>query len=108
MDVLDACRWAGEIVTRAGFALRHASLKSEARYYTFRGRAGLLRIAAHAGKAQVIEGEPIVARLTFAYASPREESRKSLSLTMDMLEAQTAAAIGRFMIASGSSISGLD
>jgi len=100
MDTVDACRRAGEIVVRAGFRLRHSSLKSEARYYELAGRHGLLRIAAHQGRGDAIDGQPVVARLTFVYASKREENRQSLSLTMDMLEAQTAGAIGRFMIAS--------
>jgi hypothetical protein len=97
----DACRHAGEILLRAGFQLRHRSLKSEACYYVWPDRRGLLRIAAHAGRGEVIDGQPIIAKLTFGYASPRDAQKQSLVLTMDQLEAQTAAAIGRFMIASG-------
>lgn len=101
MDSADACRHAGEIAQRAGFQLRHRSLKSEACYFGLPGRRGLLRIAAHAGKGEIIDGQPIIAKLTFVYASPREAQRQSLLVTMDQLEAQTASAIGRYMIASG-------
>jgi hypothetical protein len=101
MDSDQACRLAGEIALRAGFTLRHVSLKSEARYYGLEGRQGLLRIAAHAGRGAEIEGEAILARLTFTYESPRAAQRRTLLLTRDQLETQTAAAIGRFMIASG-------
>lgn len=101
MNSDDACRHAGEILLRAGFHLRHRSLKSEACYYNLSGRRGLLRIAAHAGRGEIIDGQPIIAKLTFAYGSPREAQKQSLLLTMDQLEVQTATAIGRFMIASG-------
>jgi hypothetical protein len=101
MDSAEACRRAGEIVLGAGFTLRHSSLKSEACYYGLPGRRGLLRIAAHAGRGEIIDGQPIIAKLTFTYASPRDAQRQSLLLTKDQLEAQTASAIGRFMIASG-------
>jgi hypothetical protein len=101
MDSEDACRRAGEILIRAGFQLRHRSLKSEARYYGWPGRNGLLRVAAHAGKAEVIDGQLIIAKLTFTYENPKAAEKRSLLLTKDQLEAQTAAAIGRFLIASG-------
>jgi hypothetical protein len=102
MDSAEACRRAGEIVMAAGFQLRHRSLKSEACYYGFPGRQGLLRIAAHAGKAEIIDGQLIIAKLTFTYASPKAAQQQSLLLTRDQLEAQTASAIGRFIIASSS------
>jgi len=101
MDSEVACRRSGEILLQAGFVLRHASLKSEARYYGWPGRNGLLRVAAHAGKAEVIDGQLIIAKLTFVYPSPKAAEKKDLLLTKDQLEAQTAAAIGRFFIASG-------
>src|SRR5271165_498281 len=101
MDSGEACKRAGEILLVAGFQLRHRSLKSEACYYGWPGRNGLLRVAAHAGKAEVIDGQLIVAKLTFTYASPKAALAKSLLLTKDQIEAQTAAAIGRFLIASG-------
>jgi hypothetical protein len=102
MMAADACRRAGEIAVAAGFRLRHRSLKSEACYYGFPGRDGLLRVAAHAGKGDLVEGQRVIARLTFVYESAKAAEKQSLLLTRDQLEAQTAAAIGRFMIASGS------
>ena len=101
MNSEDACRRAGEIVLAAGFQLRHRSLKSEACYYAFPGRQGLLRIAAHAAKGDLVEGQRILSRLTFTYESAKAAEKRSLLLTKDQLEAQTAAAIGRFLIASG-------
>jgi hypothetical protein len=106
MDIVDASERACLLVERAGFVLLHRSKKSEARYYGLPGRDGLLRVAAHASKVAMIDNIKILSRLTFLYANPREQSRQCLSLTMDMLEAQTAAAIGRYMIASGSAIEG--
>jgi hypothetical protein len=96
----DACRAAGALLLRAGFECRHRSLKSEACYYAWPGRTGLLRVAAHASRTDAIDGAPIIARLTFTYASPGSRQRQVLDLTPDQLEAATAAAIGRFMIAS--------
>lgn len=101
MQTEEACRLAGEIACRAGFTLRHRSLKSEACYYALAGRRGLLRIAAHAASAELIDGQPIIAKLTFTYDNPRAAQKQSLLLTRDQLEASVAAAIGRFMIASG-------
>lgn len=100
MNTRDACDYAAELLCRAGFSEAHASKKSEARYYRFSGRRGLLRLAAHASKVREIDGEPILARLTFLYANPREESRQCLSMTRDLMEAQTATAIGRFFLAT--------
>ena len=101
MEPSDACRRAGEILLSAGFVCRHISLKSEARYYGFPDRKGLLRVAAHAARGEVVEGELVIAKLTFTYGSPREEREKNLVLTKDQIEALTASAIGRFLIASG-------
>lgn len=47
LSVIEAIELAASLLKHAGFVLAFPSLKSEACYYTYPGRIGLIRIAAH-------------------------------------------------------------
>lgn len=46
-DPLELCTLAGERLKKMGFSVANVSMRSEAVYYRFPGRAGLLRVSAH-------------------------------------------------------------
>ena len=95
---LAACEQAERFVLGAGFTLVHKSNFSEARYYTFPGRYGVLRIATHrkGKKNEAMPNGPTWASITF------HEGRASpdgfIRMTGQEVEFSTATAIGIFIM----------
>lgn len=84
---------------RAGFELAYASMKSEACYYRFPGRDGVIRVAAHryGGAADYAVTLPVFACLTFGrQMRPRSDAA---------LETVVALAVGRYFLAGESTAS---
>ena len=92
-----ACAEAERHVTSAGFVFDRASSLSEARYFRFAGRVGLLRIATHRkGSRNTGLGGPVLASITFSHRAAQADG--FLTMSPIYIEWQTAAAIGIFMI----------
>lgn len=100
VPTLEVCAQAGALLLRAGFEVRHVSMKSEAVYYGLDQRPELLRVATHSSRAKTW-GLPgtVVSKLTFngTGISPPGTMR----LHPDKLENVVARAIGIYMLRSG-------
>lgn len=99
MRSFELCEAAVEIVISAGFELRYTSRKTEARYYGFPGRYGMLRIAAHAKWKGENGLPPIVARVTVPSDLMLENGAK---MPPAKLECLVAEAMGRYLIKTAS------
>ena len=101
IDPLIACDQAAAFVRQAGFILVWTSLKSEACYYAFPGRHGVLRIAAHPkrkDKAMALTNGPTLASATFCMGAVGKDGKVSMS---DLhVENTVCNAIGRYMLKS--------
>jgi hypothetical protein len=97
---MDACARAEAFVIAAGFELAHQSTMSEARYFRFPGRHGLIRIATHrkGGRHPHMPEGPTLASINFNEV----DINGMCHLTAHTFEWSTATAIGLFMIRSGS------
>lgn len=97
----DARRQAESLLIAAGFLFVRESEKSEARYFSFPGRAALIRIASHRkGKSgpRSDKGDgPTISSITF---SDKEARDGFLRMSENYVEWQTATAIGLYMIAA--------
>lgn len=92
---LEMCAEASGMLRAAGFVLANASRSSEACYYAFPGRVGLLRVAAHGSSGPVHRDsrQPVAARLTF---SPNIRPRSP-----EGMEKLVALVIGKFFLRTG-------
>lgn len=88
----EAIEIAARMIKAAGFVLRYASMQSEACYYGWPGRTGMLRIAAHKGgkRSDGMGRGPVWARLTIY----PDHGRKNLL----KIEHATAMAIGFYFL----------
>jgi hypothetical protein len=95
ISCLEACHVTSEHLKSAGFILAWTSLKSEACYYAFRGRWGVVRIATHSkgGRNPDMKNGPTVVSVTFPEANLR-------GFTREYVENHTANAIGLYLIRS--------
>lgn len=94
-DIIES---AVEMLKRAGFEFVCASRVSEAAYYRFPGRVGLLRVAAHGGsKKKTQHGEDVVARLTFG----EKRNDGFTGIHPEKVEFKTARMIGVYMMKTG-------
>lgn len=90
-----ACAEAAKYVETAGFQLQHRSLKSEAVYYSFPGRRGVLRIATHGkgGKNEWAKDGPTLVSITFPVNLTGRPTYPPL-----YIENAAANAVGLFLI----------
>lgn len=98
-----ACAEAEELVLRAGFLFERASSQSEARYFRFPGRVGVLRIATHSKggwrNASGFASGPVFASVTFSRKAT-QTNNGFLAVSKIYVEWQTATAIGIYMMRS--------
>lgn len=95
---LNACRQAEVFVRAAGFEHVIDSTKSEATYWRFPGRFGVLRVATHKnhGKHKNLPDGPVVACITFNVTAVAEDG--FLRLTVNEIEWRSIGGIGSYMI----------
>lgn len=88
------------MVKRAGFELCWTSKKSEATYYAYVGRWGVLRIATHSkgGKNEWAKDGPTLVSITFPDGGRHRDG--TLHLTTLYIENAAANAVGLFLIRS--------
>ena len=103
IDELEVCDYAAQLLMEAGFELCRTSSTSEARYYRFPGRHGVIRVAAHRGgrKSRMLGDPPVLERITFCgdvHADPGK-----IRVRLDAVFNRTAAAIGRYLMKAGAS-----
>lgn len=93
----DACAEAERFVLATGFVFDGASGRSEARYFRFPGRLGVLRIAAHRKGARNgdMRSGPAIASVTFSRKATHDGL---LRVSKIYVEWQTATAIGLYMM----------
>lgn len=104
---LEACAMAATMVKQAGFSLVWTSMKSEATYYAFSGRHGVLRIATHSkgGKNEWSKDGPTLVSITFPDGGRHRDGM--LHLTTLYVENAAANAVGLFLIRAKAAISAL-
>ncbi len=103
IGTLQACDEAASLLKRAGFEVADVSMRSEALYFRFPGRPGVLRVASHQGGEGMVGLDRVLARLTFSpYKLCKEPD--TLVLTEDKLHGLVCAAIGRYMVLSNGQI----
>jgi hypothetical protein len=62
---LAACDEAATLLKSAGFVLANVSLRSEASYYRWPGRDGLIRVATHGSDGAMVGLGHVLAKITF-------------------------------------------
>ncbi len=99
MSGFEACALAADILKSVGFVLHSVSMKSEACYYKFPRRNGVLRVSTHSSKHQMIGLDFVAARLTF---NPKgcNDAPGMVIADAAAVEHRTAQAIGQFFIAT--------
>ena len=99
ITVYEAADEAIAILKRAGFEFVNVSMRSEAVYYRFPGRHGVIRVATHSGGKAVPGLDRTLAKLTFLPHKLRKEP-DTLVITENSLHSLVCAAIGRYMVHS--------
>lgn len=87
----ELCAYAAGRLKEAGFELVCVSRQSEATYYRFPGRYGVIRVAQHKRRGETVGLNRIVAKLTF---SPWSDFR------WEKIDPIIAMAIGKYMMES--------
>ena len=104
-----ACDESELLILRAGFKLCWQSNKSEARYFSFQGRHGTVRIATHAknykmaglGMDNMARLGPVICSVTFPEGGTGKHGL--LRITQECIEFKTATAIGIYFIRANAS-----
>lgn len=99
ITTLEACATATTLLRKAGFEVAYVSMRSEAVYFRFPGRPGVLRVADHAGGKGMPGLDRVLAKLTFLPHRLRKEP-DTLAIGDTSMHNLVCAAIGRYMIAS--------
>ena len=102
MTDLEACTYAGDLLKLVGFELRYVSMKSEACYYGWPGRHGLIRVAAHRHWKQdspTAHLGPVIAKITLRTGYLKAlETFHSRAYLMTAIRQKIAQTIGRYLI----------
>lgn len=101
---LEACAVAGDLLRTAGFEHRHTSLKSEAAYYGWPGRHPVLRVACHKAHRHELNGEPVIATITFNVRNFKVDAAGLTVISRGYVIRDVARAIGQYMLASSGAI----
>lgn len=104
ITTLEACYEASKLLKAAGFEMVNVSMRSEAVYYRFPGRSGVIRVADHSGGGKSLAGlDRVLAKLTFL---PHKLARipGTLVIGEHQMHNIVCAAIGRYMIASNGNV----
>jgi hypothetical protein len=96
-NTLDLCAEAGALLRSIGFELVQTSMKSEATYWRFPSRHGVLRVGAHAYKGGTIGLSIVVATITFRGG---RRARHMLTCSPKQIETMLWLAIGQYMVRS--------
>lgn len=97
-SVHGCCAYAIDLLKRIGFEKAYVSMKSEAVYFKFPGRHGVLRVATHPTKRGAIGLDNIVAKLTFrgnSYDDP-----EMMRCSDEKVDSMIWLAIGQYMVNS--------
>ena len=97
-DVYECCNRAAATLKEIGFVLTDVSDKTEATYFKYPGRYGVLRVAAHRQRRQTIGLDRIVAKLTFH--GNRFAGADILVCNPDKIDTMIALAIGQYFLRS--------
>lgn len=97
-DTLELCNHAIERLREAGFVRKYVSMKTEATYWQYPGRAGVLRIAAHQPRNKDWGLDEVHAFITFRGG---RHHRTQMSTGPERVEAVIWLAIGQYMVRAG-------
>lgn len=97
-DTLDLCTHAADVLKKAGFEVAYVSRRSEAVYFKFPERHGLLRVSAHKHSGSRIGQEKVITTLTFT--GNHHTGKDTLVCSEGAIETRITCAIGRYMIKS--------
>lgn len=88
------------LLRKAGFECRCVSMKSEARYFGFPGRHGVIRLAAHPEKARLLgqTGGPVITKITID--GRHVDHPQHITIAPEKIHSLTASAIGRYLIST--------
>ena len=93
-EVFDLIEYASQMLKKVGFEVSYVSRQSEAVYYRFPGRDGLLRLATHSKNRTPFGLNEPVSKLTFNGDIPGNPGKTKSSL--DALDNRIHAAIGKY------------
>ena len=97
ISTLAVCNEAADLLKSAGFELACTSMRSEACYYKWPGRPGVIRIASHKFSGGMVGLDHVLACLTFPpYKFAKEPDH--IIVSRDKVRTMVAIAIGRFFL----------
>lgn len=96
-DALQLVDLANNMLRHAGFEVASVSLKSEATYWRWPGRRGVIRVSSHKFKGTLAGLDRVLARITFRGG---KERRHMVCISQQRVEGMVATAIGSYMLKS--------
>ena len=88
-----------DLLRRIGFERVTVSMKTEAVYFRWPGRPGVLRVASHKSKQKMIGMDHVIAQIVFAPAHPYGV-KGVLWCSAEAIKNQVAQRIGAYMVKS--------
>ena len=98
ISTLELCDRASQLLKKVGFILDYTSMKTEACYYRYPEKWGLIRVAAHKVRAQPVGLGPIVAKITFNVNI--HDTPGMMRIADEKFQNTVAVVIGRYFIAT--------
>jgi hypothetical protein len=100
VPTLAVCEEASDMLKAAGFELVAVSRHSEARYFRWPGKPGLLRVATHAGR-KMCGLEHVLASATFPpYLGTKVDKPDHTIINPDKVKTVVAVAIGLYFLST--------
>lgn len=97
-NVHGCCAYANDLLKRIGFERAYVSMKSEATYFKWPGRHGVLRVATHPSKKGAIGLDNVVAKLTFR--GNGFDAPETLRCSDGKIDSMIWIAVGQYMVNS--------
>ncbi len=101
---LEACAIAGKMLVQCGFEHRYTSMKSEASYYGWPGKAPVIRVACHKAHRHELHGVPVIATITFNTKNFKQQKTGIVQIPKNHVVRTVAEGIGKYFLSSSGAL----